>query len=161
MVRRRWIAPARRPHHRATSSGRTQPGGQGKALLVATGEPPRYLGDQLRKLITAVMLGVGVVAMSTAAFAGDIGPIGHFETGKGKDAPCPTGGTCPTPADPSGGDASLVPGPVSVGQDGDPAAQQGHVFVAIGDEGAANSLGRVSFGGSAADGAQLYAEDYT
>ncbi|MCU1463295.1 MAG: hypothetical protein JWO37_3370 [Acidimicrobiales bacterium] len=118
----------------------------------------------MRKLITAIVVGVGVVGMGAAAFATPAplpGGIGTYETGPGA-RPCATGETppCATPADPSAADANLLPaGPVFVGQDGSAQSQAGHVAVAIGTED--NGVGRVSFGGSAASGAQLYAEDYT
>jgi hypothetical protein len=123
----------------------------------------------MRKLITAVILGVGVVAMSTAAFAGPPSPIpgglGTYQTGQGKNGTCGGTTTAPCPTDGSASDPNLLPAgqPLYVGNDsgaGTPPTS-GHIAVAIGDEGKPNSVGRVSFGGSSTSGAQVYGEDYT
>ena len=109
----------------------------------------------MKKLFVTI-LAIGMVAgMASSAFA-EPGP--STETGKGKG----TAG----PADPSAGqDNQLAPladagAPVYLGGGGDPAAPEGAVGVAVGDEGAANSVGRAAVSGSA-DGFSVYAEDYT
>ena len=97
-----------------------------------------------------MLLGVGAALADPGA-----------ETGAGKDATCEDGTSCPTPSDPTGGDENMVPaGPVAVGghQDG----VGGGLYVSVGDEGQANSLGRASISGSQSDGSVgVYAEDYT
>lgn len=81
------------------------------------------------------------------------------ETGAGKDATCADGTSCPTPTDPTADEANMAPaGPVGIG--GSQSGMGGGMFVSVGDEGEANSVGRVSLSGDSGS-VGVYGEDYT
>lgn len=116
----------------------------------------------MRKLLGALAAGAFVIGTAAGAYAT---PGGGATPGHGKDTTCTDSHgvtySCPTPADPTAGDANMIPaGPVAFGGAGDPTAPAGGVFIAIGDEGVANSVGRVSVSGSNGS-LKIYAEDYT
>jgi hypothetical protein len=103
----------------------------------------------MRKLLAVCVVAVGLVAFAGSAY-------GDVVTGEGKNAP---GG--PNPVDPTAGYANQAPaGPLFIGFEAD--ADGGGVAIALGDEGQADSVGRLAIFGSATDmTGGMYGEDYT
>lgn len=99
-----------------------------------------------------------LAAAMVASFASSALAGVKTETGNGKN------GTPRYPADPTQGytnQLAAAPVPVFLGYDVNQSSESGGLAIAIGNEGAANSVGRGSISGNSSGTIKIYAEDYT